>query len=112
MDIELADAVASVREELLTAAARDSDPEIAFAVGPIELEFAVELRADARAKTGFKAWVLSTDIEAGGARARTHRVKVTLTPKRPDGTDLLIAAAPDASFGPGGGSGSTGHLGR
>ena len=40
VEIELADAVAIVRDELLEAAVRGAGSEIAFAVGPIELEFA------------------------------------------------------------------------
>jgi hypothetical protein len=93
VEIELADAVAAVREELFDAARRGVGEDIAFAVGPIEMEFAVELRADAKVKAGFKAWVLaSAEVEGGVARGRTHRVTVTLTPKRRDGGDLLIAA--------------------
>jgi hypothetical protein len=110
VDIELADAVAVVREELLDAARRGVGQGVAFAVGPIEMEFAVELRADAKAKAGFKAWVLaSAEVEAGVTRGRTHRVTVTLTPRRPDGGDLLIAAEPDGRAGPGDVSG---HVGR
>lgn len=93
MDIELADAVAAVRDELLAAAAAGVGQQVGFVVGPIELEFAVELRADVKAKTGFKAWVVSADVEAGAARVRTHRVRMSLTPNGPDGGDLLIAAA-------------------
>ena len=55
MDIELADAVAAVRDELVAAAARSLGAQVEFMVGPIELEFAVELRQDAKAKLGFKA---------------------------------------------------------
>jgi hypothetical protein len=91
VEIELADAVAALRDELLVAAGRGADKEIAFAVGPIEMEFAVELRADAKAKAGFKAWVVSGEAEAGAGRTRTHRVTITLAPKRPDGGDLLIS---------------------
>jgi hypothetical protein len=109
VDIELGDAVAAVRRELLDAAARGAGSEVAFMVGPIELEFAVELRADAKAKLGFKAWVLTGDVEAGIARGRTHKVKVTMTPKQSNGSDLLIAADTDPAFGPGDVSG---HVGR
>ncbi|MFG3701387.1 trypco2 family protein [Micromonospora sp. NPDC047620] len=103
MEIELADAVAVVREELLEAARRGADHEVGFVVGPIEMEFAVELRADVKAKAGFKAWVLaSAEVQAGVTRGSIHRVKVTLTPKQPDGTDLLIADAPGSRpAGPG-----------
>jgi hypothetical protein len=101
MDIELAEAVAAVRAELLEAARRGADQEVSFVVGPIEMEFAVELRRDARAKAGLKAWVLSADVEGGVQRGSTHRVTVTLTPKRPGGGDLLISAGSQASLQPG-----------
>jgi hypothetical protein len=65
VEIELVDAVAAMRDELLTAAAQGAGQEIAFVVGPIEMEFAVELRADAKAKAGFKAWVVSAGVEGG-----------------------------------------------
>ncbi|WP_433541783.1 trypco2 family protein [Streptosporangium sandarakinum] len=109
MEIELADAVEAVRDELLAAAVRGADSEIAFTVGPIELEFTVELKVDAKAKGGFKAWVVTADAETGVARGRTHKVKVTLTPRHRDGADLLIRGG----SGPGDGPGEvTGHLGR
>jgi len=107
VDIELADAVAAVRDELLTAAARGAGQDVVFAVGPIELEFAVELRKDAKAKAGFRAWVVSADAEAGVSHTAKHRVTVSLTPRRADGGDLLVTGEPLA--GPGDVSG---HIGR
>ncbi|MFF3087639.1 trypco2 family protein [Streptomyces nojiriensis] len=101
MEIELADAVAAVRDELLEAAARGAGQDLAFKVGPVELEFAVELRTDAKAKAGFKAWVVTGDVEAGVARARTHRVKVTLTPQRSASGDLLVGGDTGSLRGPG-----------
>ncbi|MFB9688252.1 trypco2 family protein [Amycolatopsis plumensis] len=102
MEIELAAAVTALRYELIEAAARhESGQQVGFRVSPIELEFAVELRADAKAKAGFKAWVLSADAEVGVARARTHKVKLTVTPTTPDGGDLMIAGDPARAPGPG-----------
>lgn len=101
MEIELTDAVATLRDELLEAAARGVGRDVAFKVGPVELEFAVELRQDVRAKAGFKAWVVSGDIDAGVNRGRTHRVKVTLTPQQPDGGDILIQGGRGQPKGPG-----------
>ncbi|WP_369042056.1 trypco2 family protein [Streptomyces sp. Midd1] len=101
MEIELADAVAALRDELLEAAARGAGQNLAFQVGPVEMEFAVELRADAKVKAGFKAWVVSAEAEAGVARGRTHRVKIALTPKETGGGDLLIHGSPDRRQGPG-----------
>jgi hypothetical protein len=110
VDIELADAVAVVRAELLEAAWRGAGEDVGFVVGPIEMEFTVELRADVKAKAGFKAWVLaSAEVQAGVAAGRTHTVKVTLTPRGADGGDLLIAAGTEGPVGPGDVSG---HIGR
>ena len=96
MDIELPDAVAALRDELLEAARRSAGTTLAFTVGPIEMEFAVELRKDVKAKAGFKAYVLTGNVEAGAARGHTQKVKLTLTPTRPDGRELLISGEPDS----------------
>lgn len=111
MEIALGDAVAALRDELLSAAARNLDAGIDFVVGPVELEFEVELKTDVNAKFGFKAWVLAGDVAAGGSRSNTHRVKLTLTPRRPDGSDVLVASAgvPGVQDGPGDVSGHTGR---
>ncbi|WP_308162999.1 trypco2 family protein [Nocardia alni] len=101
MEIELADAVAAVREELLHAAARGIGQPVEFLVGPIELEFAVELRRDAKAKAGFKAWVVTGDVEGGLSRGRTHRVSVTLTPERLGGGGWLVSGDKTRPEGPG-----------
>ncbi|WP_331746101.1 trypco2 family protein [Streptomyces virginiae] len=103
MDIPLVDAVAAVRDELLRAAAQvGEDPGVLFAVGPVRMEFEVELRADAKAKAGFKLWAVgSAEAEAGVSRGRTHRVSFTLTPKTASGTDLLVHATRPRQSGPG-----------
>lgn len=101
MEIGLADAVAAVRDELLEAAARGTGQEIAFAVGPVEMEFEVELRADAKAKAGFRVWAVTANAEAGVSRGQTHRVSFTLAPKNAAGGDLLINGHTDRAAGPG-----------
>jgi hypothetical protein len=100
VDIELGDAVASVRQELLDAAARETAAGLEFVVGTIELEFSVDLRRDAKVKSGFKAWVVSADVDGGITLGRAHRVKVTLTP-RIGGEDMLIAGSMSRPEGPG-----------
>ena len=101
MDIELGDAVAALRDELLGAVDRATTAEVEFVVGPIELEFAVELKMDAKVKTGFKAWVVSADAEAGASRTTKHKVSVTLTPRRPGGGDLLVSRKASGEDAPG-----------
>jgi hypothetical protein len=100
VEIALADAVAAVREELMEAAARGLGEDLTFTVGPVEMEFEVELRADARAKAGFRVWAVTAETEAGVSRGRTHRVSFTLTPRRAGG-DVLVGGLVDGADGPG-----------
>ncbi|MFJ9690349.1 trypco2 family protein [Streptomyces bacillaris] len=102
MDIPLVDAVAAVRDELIAAAGRGgNDPDVVFAVGPVEMEFEVELRVDAKAKAGFKLWAVGAETEAGLSRGRTHRVSFTLTPRNAHGGDLLVSGSAQRADGPG-----------
>jgi hypothetical protein len=80
-DIELADAVRAVRDGLMAAAADGDGERIRFEVGPISMEFTVEIRREAGARAGVKAWVLSADADARATRGTTHRVSFTLTPR-------------------------------
>lgn len=90
MEINLGDAVEALRDELVEAATRAGGSGVGFVVGPIELEFVVELKADAKVKSGFRAWVVSADGEGGVSRGRTHRVKMTLTPQDEQGRDVRV----------------------
>ncbi|MDQ2582928.1 trypco2 family protein [Saccharothrix yanglingensis] len=101
MEIELAKAVAALRDELLEAVVYGRGQDVNFVVGPIELEFGVELKADAKAKGGFKAWVVAAEVEAGVGRVATHRVRVSLTPKDKSGKDLLVSGSEPHPEGPG-----------
>jgi len=88
--VELAEAIEAIREELADAAERGAGQPVQFEVGPVNLEFTVELKRDARAKGGVKAWVLSGDLEAGLVHGRTHKVSVTLTPRLNGGGSVLV----------------------
>ncbi|MFC5143323.1 trypco2 family protein [Streptomyces aureoversilis] len=90
-DMELAEAVQAVRDELMNAAAQGAGSDVTFKVGPIALEFTVELRKDARARGGIRAFVVSGETDAGMSRTRTHRVSLTLEPVRADGAPVLIS---------------------
>lgn len=94
MDIPLVEAVAAVRDELIAAAGAGGDhPGLVFAVGPVQMEFEVEIRADAKAKAGFRLWAVGAEAEAGVSRGRTHRVSFTLTPRKATGGDLLVGSS-------------------
>ncbi len=84
--IELADAVASIRNQLIDAATRATDHPVSFAVGDIQMEFTLELRREAKAGGKVKAWVVEAGTDAALASGRTHKVAFTLTPpQRRDG---------------------------
>jgi hypothetical protein len=80
-EIELSAAVRAVREQLAQAALEGAGSAVRFEVGPIQMEFAVEITREAGASGGVKAWVLSADAETKASRGTTHRVSFTLTPK-------------------------------
>ncbi|MFE9976463.1 trypco2 family protein [Streptomyces hirsutus] len=85
--VELAAAIEAVREELRRTAAHRDD--LRFEVGPIELEFGVELREDPHTRAGVRVMVLTggPDRAAGAAQ---HRIRLELTPQSLHGEALLI----------------------
>ncbi|MER6100169.1 trypco2 family protein [Streptomyces sp. NPDC001728] len=80
-DIELADAIASVRDQLVAAATRATGQPVAFEVGDIEMEFTIELRKEVKAGGKVKAWVVEAGADASRTRGETHRVSFTLKPR-------------------------------
>ncbi|TQF07054.1 hypothetical protein E6W39_38835 [Kitasatospora acidiphila] len=93
--IELSDAIEVIRQQLSDAAARGAGQAIQFEVGPVTLDFTVELKRDARAKGGFKAWVLSGDLEGGLTQNQVQKVSVTLTPRLAGSDDSVLVGNPD-----------------
>ncbi|MFC5220451.1 trypco2 family protein [Streptomyces coerulescens] len=85
--VELATAIEAVRQELRRTAAHSDD--LRFEVGPIELEFGVELRQDPGSRAGVRVMVLTggPDQAAGAAQ---HRIRLELTPQSLSGEALLI----------------------
>jgi NTP-dependent ternary system trypsin peptidase co-occuring protein len=79
-ELKLADAVATVRDELLEAASSAAGQEIRFEVRDVTMEFSVEMRKDAKAKLGFTAWVVTAGAGGGVARSDVHRVALSLRP--------------------------------
>lgn len=80
-DIELADAIESVRDQLVEAASRATGRPVAFEVGDIEMEFTIELRKEVKGGSKVKAWVVEAGADASRTRGETHRVAFTLKPR-------------------------------
>lgn len=89
---ELGDTVSAVREQLQRAMDQGRDKGLKFRTGPVEMEFAVEVKKEAGVRT--KVFVLPWTAEANGAvsRADTHRIKITLQPVDDQGNDAQISA--------------------
>jgi hypothetical protein len=82
--VDLADAVRAVRDGLLVAEEDGRDSPLKFELGEIQMEFAVEVRREAKASGGVKAWVVNGSAEAASGGTRTQRVAFTLKPVRAD----------------------------
>ncbi|GAA2427177.1 trypco2 family protein [Streptomyces mauvecolor] len=78
--IELADAIASVRDQLTEAAARATGQPLVFELGDIQMEFTLELRRELKGGLKVRAWVVDAGADAGRGTGRTHKVSFTLKP--------------------------------
>ena len=76
--IELADAVQSVRDELLTAARRSTGQDVFFELGDIEMEFTIEMRRENRASARVKAWVVDAGADGVRVNSQIHKVSLSL----------------------------------
>lgn len=122
--IELADAVTSIRNQLIDAATRATDHPVSFAVGDIQMEFTLELRREAKAGGKVKAWVVEAGTDAALSSGRTHKVAFTLTPRnavtgeaweigtRDDGSTAGFGEDPEADQGSTAGFGEGPETGR
>lgn len=83
--VGLADAVRGVRAELQAAMAEGQGSDLRFEVGPVELEFAVDVRKEGGVNAGVKVYVVSFGAKGSEAATTTHRLKLTLHPKDAQG---------------------------
>ncbi|MEB3210742.1 MAG: trypco2 family protein [Leptolyngbyaceae bacterium] len=92
--IPIAKVIQSLRRELSTAIAEGDGQALRFTLGPVELEFQVEVSGgvtgEVAGEGGIQIGVISigkvsgkADVERSGMT--THTIKLTLTPEIPDG---------------------------
>nr|WP_274598953.1 trypco2 family protein [Streptomyces albus] len=91
----MADAVKGVRSELNAALADGQDDPIRFELGPVELEFSVDVRKDDKAAGGVKVWVLRADGEKSSGHTTAGRLHVTLNPVDEHGAAARISSRRD-----------------
>jgi hypothetical protein len=89
LGVPLASAIEALRGELIAAVRQGKDEEVRFALGPIELEFQVEVSREAGGEAGVKFWVVSLGGKGTRSSGTTHTVRVSLSPvlARDVGTD-------------------------
>ncbi|MEW2077814.1 trypco2 family protein [Streptomyces sp. NPDC012403] len=90
--VGLAEAVRAVRRELAEAVADGDGTDVRFDVGPVELEFTVDVRKEQGADGGVRVWVLSAGGKGTKTSGTTHRMLVSLTPVTGDGQPLRITS--------------------
>jgi hypothetical protein len=90
LQVPLVEAIRALRREIVEASRVAKDEEVQFKLGPVELEFALELSREAGADGGLKFWVVSLGGQAKRGSATTHTVKLVLTPA---GGDVLVSDA-------------------
>src|SRR5215469_13806178 len=76
----LAEAIEGIRTEISDAMTAGKDENVRFDVGPVELEFSVEVQRELSAHAGVKVWVVDIGGAGGRSGASSHRVKIILNP--------------------------------
>ena len=89
--VGLAEAVRALREELTTAMRTAKGEVLRFELGPVEMEFLLEVKKDVGAQGGVRFYVVSLGAKANMSSGSTHRVKLSLTPKDALGQSPLIS---------------------
>jgi NTP-dependent ternary system trypsin peptidase co-occuring protein len=90
--VGLADAIRLVRAELLTAMGEGHDEALRFGLGPVEMEFLVEIRRERSVEGGLRAWVISGAGHAGSVAGASHRIKIVLDPEDVEGQRARISS--------------------
>ena len=78
--VPLANAIEALRRELVVALERGQGEEVRFALGPIELEFQVEVSTEAGGEAGIKFWVVALGAKGSRSSTTAHTIRVTLSP--------------------------------
>lgn len=98
--VELADAIGMLRDQIVEARVRVTDPAgagdrgVRFELGEVTVELGVELARVASGEGGLRFGVAGWGLSAGGKRevhqSGTHRVTVRLTPRDVDGGPMKV----------------------
>lgn len=80
--VELAQVIGQLREEL-TAAMRDGEgADLRFELGPVEVELTVAVSTEVGPNAKVRFWVIELGADAKASSQATQRIKLTLDPRR------------------------------
>ena len=93
----LAEAIGALRRELADAQRAGSGEDFRFRLGPVEMEFLVELTKEGSGEAGVKFWVVNAGAKGTVSRGTTHRLTLTLHPyDARTGTDAEVGSREEA----------------
>lgn len=78
---ELVQVVSQLRQDLTDAMRSGADAELAFELGPVELELTVAVEKQAGPNAKVRLWVLEAGASGKVGSTSTHRVKLTMEPR-------------------------------
>ncbi|MFL6071911.1 MAG: trypco2 family protein [Mycobacteriales bacterium] len=79
-EIGLAEAVSSLRTELLAAMDGGADAQVRFPVGEIQMEFQIAVARADEVKGGLRFWVVEAGAGSSFSHQEIHRLTVSLGP--------------------------------
>jgi hypothetical protein len=89
--IGLSEAIRALRAELSDATAAGHDQDLRFELGPIELEFSLEVEKNLGASGGIKFFVVAASADAAHKQSSSHRIKIQLAPQDRSGATWKVA---------------------
>jgi hypothetical protein len=93
---DLVQTIAALRRELAQAQRAGSGEDFRFRLGPVEMEFLVEVTTEGAGEAGVRFWVVSAGVKGSVARGTTHRLTLTLHPfDARTGADIDVAGSED-----------------
>jgi hypothetical protein len=89
--VELSDAIGALRREVASARLAGVGEPVRFGLGPVELEFELEVKRNGEGEAGVRFGVVTLGGKGSQSSGSTHRLKVTLNPVDAAGAPLEVA---------------------
>jgi hypothetical protein len=90
LELGLVELIRALRAELFEASKAGANNELAFEVGPIDLDLEVVVTKGGQGSAGVKFWVLTASGGGTHQSARTQKLHLQLKPITASGTNLRV----------------------